>query len=182
MQRSEVSTGSQISDPQLSLNLNLSAIASLILHLRPLDSDGSAAGAEVTLSGHNLVVVATKAHASIGPGLEVSLHVDGAARALVLADGPELLEVPGALDGGSVVALGDSKGIVAAVDVQVALALGTGRWVVRAEVLDDVVLNQGVGGPAVDGEVGVAVRVVLAGVVDGAGVYCQFYFYQLLRS
>jgi hypothetical protein len=42
------------------------------------------------------------------------------------------------------------------------------RRVVRAEVLDDVVLDQRVAGPAVDGEVGVAVGVVLAGVGDGA--------------
>jgi hypothetical protein len=112
--------------------------------------------------------VGTKAHAGVGPGVEVRLHVDGAASSLLLTNGPELLEVAGALDGRGVPALADGDVIGAAVGVDGALALGARGRVVGAEVLDNVVLDQWVGGPAVDGEVRVAVGVVLAGVGDGA--------------
>lgn len=40
--------------------------------------------------------------ALVGPGLEVRGHIDAAAGALVLADGPVLLEGRGTLDGGLV--------------------------------------------------------------------------------
>lgn len=45
-----------------------------------------------------------------------------------------------------------------------------GGRVVGAEVLDDVVLDEGAGGPAVDGEIAVAVGIVGAGVVDDPGM------------
>lgn len=47
----------------------------------------------VTLRGNDLVVVLSPQVHPIGsPGLEVSSNIDGAAGAVVLADGPELLE------------------------------------------------------------------------------------------
>jgi hypothetical protein len=55
-----------------------------------------------------------------------------------------------------------------AVDGDGALVLRLRGRVVRAEVLDDIVLDEGVAGPAVDGKVGVTVGVVGAGVGDGA--------------
>jgi hypothetical protein len=47
----------------------------------------------------NLVVVAAKVHALASPGIEVSLHVDRTAGALVLANGPVLLKGLGTIDG-----------------------------------------------------------------------------------
>jgi hypothetical protein len=42
--------------------------------------------------------VVAKSHALAGPGIEVSLHVDRSAGALVLANRPVLLKGPGSID------------------------------------------------------------------------------------
>ena len=67
--------------------------------LRAVDGDGSGSSGEVTLSGDDLVVVATKSHALAGPGVKVSLHVDRSAGTLVLANRPVLLKGPSSIDG-----------------------------------------------------------------------------------
>ena len=103
-----------------------------------------------------------------GPGVEVVLHVDGAAGALLLADGPVLVEGGGAIDGGLVDALGAVDVVDTAVRGDGPETGGARARVVGAEVLDDVVLYERVASPAVDGEVRVAVGGVGAGVVDGA--------------
>lgn len=139
---------------------------SLFQHLR--DGDGGASRAEVALGGDDLVVVLAELKTSIGPSLEVSGHVDGTADALVLADRPVLLEGPRSLNGRGVDARADAELVVAAVSIDRALVLRARRGVVRAPVLDDVVLDERVGGPSIDGKVRVAVGRVLAGVVDGA--------------
>ena len=100
--------------------------------------------AEVTFNSHDLVVVGAELHAKAGPCAEVSAHVDGAGRALALADRPELLEGRGALDGRCVGALVGVDIVDAAVDGDRALLGGAGAGVVGAEVLDDVVFDQGV--------------------------------------
>lgn len=112
-------------------------------------------------------------HSLGSPGVEVSLHVNGTGAALVLADGPVLLEGLGAVDGGLVGALGLGDLVRGAVGGERALDGGLRGGIVGAEVLDDVVFDQRVAGPAVDGEVRVAVGVVGAGVGDGAET-CQF--------
>ena len=109
-----------------------------------------------------------EAHAGLGPGVEVVGDGDGAAGALAVADGPELLEVGGALDRGRVVALADAHLVDAAVAGHGALVRGARRRVVRPKVLDNVVLDQRVARPAVDGQVAVAVGAVGPAVVDGA--------------
>jgi hypothetical protein len=121
--------------------------------------------------------VLTEPHASLGPGVEVGLHVDGAASPLLLANRPELREVAGALNRGGVVALALENFVGSAVGLDSALSRSARGRVVIAEVLDDVVLNQRVGGPAVDGKVRVAVGVVLAGVGDGATEYVSDVLY-----
>lgn len=133
-----------------------------------LDVDGSRSGAEVALSSNDLVVVlGTQLEASPGPSVKVSTNIDGSAAALVLADGPELLEGRGAIDGWLVGTGADENVIVGAVDVDSSLLLGSARGVVSAEVLDDVVLDQGLAGPAVDGEIAVAIGLVGTRVRDG---------------
>lgn len=135
----------------------------------PLHGDAGRPAAEVTLSGDNLVVVGgAQVEAGILPGVEVSANVDRSAGSLLLANGPELLEGLSTVDGRLVDTGALEDVVVAAVDVDGALAGGAGRGVVGTEVLDDVVFDERVAGPSVDREVRVAVEVVLAGVVDGA--------------
>jgi hypothetical protein len=142
--------------------------------LRAVDGDGSTSGAEVTLGSHNLVVVLTELHALAGPRIEVGLHVDASAGALVLANRPVLLKGRGAVNG-RLVGAGALRNLVrGAVGGDGALVLRLRRRVVRAEVLDNVVLDERVAGPAVDGEVGVTVGVVGARVGDGAGWVVRF--------
>ena len=124
--------------------------------------------AEVTLGGEDLVVVGTKLHAVLLPSIEVSTDVDATGGSVILADGPVLLKGLSAVDGGGVgTGLGEDV-VGAAVNLDGALLLSTGGGVVVTELLDDVVLDQRVLGPSVDGEVAVAVGLVLSLVRDGA--------------
>jgi hypothetical protein len=149
-----------------------------IRSLRAVDCDGGGAGREVTLGGNDLVVVVAKGHALAGPGVEVSLHVDRSAGALVLTNRPVLLKGPSSINRWLVGTGRLSDLVRRAVDGHGALVLGLGARVVRAfrsqylshmqlvqgdcspEVLNDVVLDEGVASPTVDGQVGVAVGVV----------------------
>lgn len=110
-----------------------------------------------------------QAHTLGRPRIEVRLHIDAAGGPLLLANAPVLLKGASAINGRLVSAGGDSNVVGAAIGVDGALALGVGGRVVRAEVLDDVVLDEGVAGPAVHGEVAVALGREGAAVIDGAG-------------
>lgn len=116
----------------------------------------------------------TELHALGGPGVEVGLHVDGAGAALVLADGPVLVEGLGAVDGGLVDTLGLRNLVGRAVRGDGALDAGGRGRVVGTEVLNNVVLDKGVAGPAVDRKVGVTLGAVGTGVGDGAWI-CQYF-------
>ena len=133
------------------------------------DGDGSRTAALVALGGDNLVVVRAELEAGLGPGVEVGADVDGARGAVVLADGPELVKGAGAFDRGLVDAAGLGDGVGAAVLGDGAELAGLRRGVVVAERLDNVVLDQRVLGPPVDGQVAVALRAEGAREVDGAG-------------
>jgi hypothetical protein len=80
--------------------------------------------------------VRAQVEAVAGPGLEVVVHVDGAADAPVLADGPVLLESPGAVDRGLVGTGRDVDVVDAAVGREAAFELGAGARVVGAAVRD----------------------------------------------
>lgn len=122
-------------------------------HLSRVNSDGSRPRALVALGGEDLVVVGAELQAVLLPGIKVRLDVDGAADALLLADGPELREGRRAVDGGLVDARGLEDVVVAAVRGDGAL-LGCGRCrVVAAVGLDDVVLDERVASPAVERDV-----------------------------
>ena len=118
----------------------------------------------------------TQLHSLSSPSIEVSLHVNRATAALVGTHRPVLLEGLGAVDGGLVGALGLSDLVGGAVSGDGALDGSLRGGVVGAKVLDDVVFDQRVAGPAVDGEVGVAGWVVGSGVGDGAKKKIQFLF------
>ena len=110
----------------------------------------------------------TKLHAVLLPSIEVSTDVDATGGSVILADGPVLLKGLSAVDGGSVgTGLGEDV-VGAAVNLDGALLLSTGGGVVVTELLDDIVLDQRVLGPSVDGEVAVAVGLVLSLVRDGS--------------
>ncbi|KAI6749554.1 hypothetical protein HG530_014968 [Fusarium avenaceum] len=127
----------------------------LVLNLG--DSHGGLARAVVALDGKDLVVVVSEVKTNVLPGLEVSTGADGTAGALAATDGPELLEGLVALDGRSVGTGADVDVVDGTIDGDLTLLAGAGRGVVGAEALNDVVLNQRVAGPAVDGKVAVAV-------------------------
>jgi hypothetical protein len=120
---------------------------------------GLATSVAPALGGQRLVVVLAEVHAELLPGVEVALGGDGAAAgALVHAVG-DVLGEGGRADDGGLVDLGVLPDVVRrAVAGHGAdlLALGGSRAV--GGVLLDVVLDERVGGPAVDGD------------EDGAGV------------
>lgn len=70
------------------------------------DGDVSGSAGLVTLNREDLVVVRTQVEAGLSPGVKVVLDGDGAADAVVAADGPVLVEGGGALDAGLVDTLG----------------------------------------------------------------------------
>lgn len=82
-----------------------------------LDGDGGGSAALVSLSGHNLVVVAAELETGLSPSVEVGLNIDGSANTVVGADGPELVEGSGSLDGW----LLDTGGLVDVVGAAVGL-------------------------------------------------------------
>jgi hypothetical protein len=135
------------------------------LHLR--DSNSRATRALVALSSHDHVIESTKIKTGGSPGVNVRAKVDGAAGAVVGADRPVLLEGRGALDRGLVLARGLEKGVGGAVDVGAADGAGGRRRVVAAEGLDDVELDEGRFGPAVEGEIPVAGGLDVGVVGDG---------------
>jgi hypothetical protein len=103
-------------------------------HLRGLDVDVGATAALVTLGRDDLVVVLAQVEAVASPSLEVVVHVDGATDTPVLANGPVLLEGPGAVDRGLVGTGRDVDVVDAAVGREAALELGAGGGVVGAAV------------------------------------------------
>ena len=90
----------------------------------------------ISLSSNNLVVVRSKVHAITPPSIEVVLHVDAASNALLRADGPVLLESPGAVDRGLVGTGRDVDVVDAAVGRETALELGARGGVVGAAIKD----------------------------------------------
>jgi hypothetical protein len=89
---------------------------------------------------------------------------------LLLSHRPVLREGLRAVDAGRIGACRGVDVVGAAVGGDGALEGAPGGGVVGAEVLDDVVFDEGGAGPAVDGEVGVAGGGVGAGVGDFAGL------------
>lgn len=116
-------------------------------------------------------MLSAQVHAGRSPCVEVSSGVHASGGAVFLADGPELLEGRRAINGG-LVGAGRLEDVVgAAVSSDRALKGSGGRGVEGAVALDNVVLDQGAAGPAIDGEVAVAVGGEASRVVDDP--YCM---------
>src|SRR5690606_126790 len=109
--------------------------------------------------------------ASIGPGVEVAASVHLAARPLLPPNRPVLFESLRSIDAGGGVSGRPAEVVDAVVAVNLAKGLGAGRGVIGSEVLDDVVLNEGVAHPAVDAEIAVSVGLVGAGVFDAPVIF-----------
>lgn len=138
-----------------------------------LHVDIGRAAALVALGGDDLVVVLPEVHPMASPGVEVVLHVDRASDAIGGAHRPVLLEGPCAIDRGRVVASRDVDVVGTAVSVDTAPVLGSAAGVVCPIGLNDIVLDEGVACPAVDGKVAVAARVECAAIVDSPMVESQ---------
>jgi hypothetical protein len=124
------------------------------------DGDISRATGEVALGGHDLVVVASNRQASSLPSVKVAAGLNGATGTLVDTDGPVLLERRGAFNAGLRVSPRGAETVRAAVAGDRAEVGRSRAGIKGAEVLHNVVLDKGVTGQAVDGEIAVAVGLV----------------------
>jgi hypothetical protein len=122
--------------------------------------------AKVALYSNNLVIQRSERQAQVLPSIEVVRNGHRAAGAVGAAHRPVLVKGGRSDNGRLVDALRAVNVVDAAVGRHLAQLGGAGGRVVSAKVLNDVVLDERVRGPAVDGEVAVAVGVVAAGEVD----------------
>jgi hypothetical protein len=113
--------------------------------------------------------VLTQLQTSLGPGIEVVLSGDGTTNTVVLANGPVLVEGRGALNGRSVCTSSLVNLVGAAIALDSAKLSGAGGGIVVAVLIDDVVFDQGALGPAVEGDVAVAVALPGAAVRNRPG-------------
>lgn len=132
-----------------------------------LNGDGGRSAALVSLGSDDLVVVGAELETGLSPSVEVGLDVDGSANAVVLADGPELVEGGSSLDGRLIHTSGLENVVGAVVGLDGSELFGSGGGIVGAEALNDVVLDERVLGPAVDGEVAVSIGFPCTTVRDG---------------
>lgn len=151
--RSNVQGGSRIA-PDCQMTHTASLLSSQRRLGRGPDLDVGGPRALVTLAGHDHVVPGAEVEiALLLPLVEVLAGVDGAADALLAADGPVLVKGRGTLDGRLVDAARLVDVVGSAVVVDRAEPRGARGRVVGAVRLDDVVLDEGVGGPAVERQV-----------------------------
>jgi len=130
--------------------------------------------AEVSLGGDDLVVECATQRQSNGlPRIEVVCGGDRSAAALGAAHRPVLVEGRSPNDGWLVDALGLVDIVYRSVGGDGAFGRGAGGGVIGAKVLDDVVLDERIGRPTVDGKVTVAARCEGTAEVDrpsGTGI------------
>jgi len=138
--------------------------------LGSLSVDIGASTALVSLSSDNLVVVLTKVQSISAPGIEMVLHVDRSSSTLALTDRPVLLEGAGSIDRWLVNTGGDVDVVASAISRKATLVLSAAAWVVCSKVLDDIVLDKWVAGPAINGEVAISLWAERTTVVDGPTV------------
>ena len=125
------------------------------------DSHSGRATAAVSFRGQDLVIECPQSHAEAFPRVEVVCRGDCSAGSVGLTDGPVLLKGRCSLDGGCV-GTGCLINLVStAVTGNGAFICKASAGVVGAEVLGDIVLDQRVGGPAVDREIAVAAGLIV---------------------
>ena len=120
----------------------------------------------IPLRSQNLVVKRVRLSTILAPRIEVVPSINRATTALRGADREPLSESRSTGNGRLVDTLRGVNVVSTAVGAESAFELGAAAGVVGAVVLHDVVLDQRVAEPAVEGEVGVAAWVELSGVGD----------------
>jgi hypothetical protein len=138
-------------------------------HLRSLHSNARTPRASIPLRRQNLIIVRAQLLPILGPGIKVIFDCNRSPNPLALPHAPELLERRRPINGRLVGARRLQDIIGAAVRGDGALLLSSRRRVVAAVRLDDVVLDEWVAGPSVEGDVAVdAAGVPGSGVGDDA--------------
>jgi hypothetical protein len=136
-------------------------------HLLRLHINLAAPTTLIPLGRKNLIIMRAQPHPICRPRIEVILHIDTARTALTLPNTPILLKGANTINRRLVSASRHSNVVGSAVGSDSALALRVGGGVVCAVGFDDVVFNERVAGPAVNGEVAVALGLEGTAVVDG---------------
>lgn len=134
-------------------------------HLWSINRNRRTSARLVALDGDDLIIVRSKRLTIFRPGIKMRLNVDRATNTLLLPHRLELLERRCSIDRRLVGPCRLKNDVRAAVSSDGTLFLSSRARVVRAVGLDDVVLDQVVTGPAVQGNVGVD-----TGGVPGTGV------------
>jgi len=134
---------------------------------RGTNCDAGRSAALVALCCDDHVVVATQIQSHTSPRVEVGAGGDGSTDALRRTDTPILLEGSCALNGGLVGAGRNEDFVCATVAVHGTFSRCAAARVVSAIAFDNVVLDERVGCPSVDGEVSVTIRAEGAGVGNG---------------
>ena len=129
------------------------------------DGNRGRSTALIAFCGENLVIESAHGHSEVFPCIEVVSSRDRSTDSLGLTDGPVLVEGSSALDRGLVDTLGPVEVVGGAIGGDGAEEGGARAGIIGTEGLDDVVLDEGAGGPTVDGQVAVAV----GGVVGSEG-------------
>lgn len=125
-----------------------------------MHGDARTPTALIPFRSQNLIVVRAQRLTNLGPRIEMVTRRNRAANPLRLPDTPKLLERSCAIDRGLVCAGGLVDVVSPTVRRDSALLGCSRRRVVGAVRLDNVVLDEGVAGPAVEGDV----RVYVGGV------------------
>lgn len=107
-------------------------------------------------------------HPISSPRIKVILHIDTARTALTLPNTPILLKGLSTINRRLVNASRHSDVVGSAIGSNSAFALRVGGGVERAVGFNDVVFNERVAGPAIDGEVAVALGLEGTTIVDGS--------------
>lgn len=126
--------------------------------VRSRHSDFGRSTALVTLSRNNLIVKATHVHSKSSPSFEVIRSGHRTARPLVLTNRPVLVEGRSARDRGLIHLLVLVDVVDRSITGDLSLVGHAATRVVAAVVFQNVVLDQGIGGPTIDGEIGISGR------------------------
>lgn len=102
------------------------------------------------LSCQDLVIMCTESQACRTPSIEVIGYCHSTSSPLGLSHAPVLIERGRPRNTGLVYALCPVNIVGTAVRIDGSESRGTSAWVVRSEVLDDIVLDQWARGPPVD--------------------------------
>lgn len=119
----------------------------------------------IAFACHDLVVVVgSELQSGVGPSAEMGAYVDGSARTLVLAHGPELLEGLSTVNGWLLNPSALSDVVDGSIQCDLAFSPGVTRGVIRAKVFNNVVLNQRISGPTVNSKIRISIVLIASAI------------------